>query len=193
MVATPSSSRVSSTSVPGVKNSRHSAVDDPLGLGGILHLFADRNAVALFDQSPDVSLGGVIAARLPLGCHLDRSVSVSPSASCAQEGILVEHFVEVAHPEEQNAVRMCRCLKRAYCRIAGRIPGIPASEPERRVLVVLRGRWGRHRRECSRGGQSTLRVRQAQHPLDRAVWGLKVEQMGLEPTTSSMRPRRSPN
>ena len=81
------------------------ALDHALRVLRILHLLADRDAVTHRDQLADVALGRVerdTRHRQALGAlgQRDRQQLVR------EHGVAVEHLVEVAHPEEEQAIGM---------------------------------------------------------------------------------------
>ena len=85
----------------------HGALDNPLGEPGVLHLLTDRDAKALRDELPQIAGGG-----------LDRDTRERDAvAACGQRDVqrarsdlrvLVEHLVEIAHPEEEDRVGVTR-------------------------------------------------------------------------------------
>ena len=100
--------------IPGVgqRSGRHDAHDfaahEALGLPGILDLFADGDAESLPDEPGDVAVGGVErhAAhrnRAAAGILRTRGERELERAG-GGERVLVEHLVEVAHPEKHDGV-----------------------------------------------------------------------------------------
>ncbi len=86
------------------------AFDDPFGLAGVLDLVADGHAKPLLDQARDVAVHGVKrhAAHgdgAAIGVFRARGERELERAG-GQQGVFVEHLVEVAHPEEQDGVAM---------------------------------------------------------------------------------------
>ena len=84
-------------------------IDQPLGLGGVLGLFADGDLVALGDQPRDVRLGGVVRHAAHGGTLGLGLVPVAGGQGQAQLlrgelGVLVEHLIEVAEAEEEEAI-----------------------------------------------------------------------------------------
>ena len=92
---------------PGRHDARHFAFHDPLGQLRVLHLVADRDAVAAGDHFPDVRLKLVVRKPrhrhrvLPLFAAGERQIQ-HPRA---EPGVVMKQLVEVAHPEKQNRVR----------------------------------------------------------------------------------------
>ena len=86
------------------------ALDDALGLARILDLIADGDAEALLHEARDVAVDRVkrhaahrdAAAVGVLGSRGERELE----RARGDEGVLVEHLVEVAHAEEQDRVAM---------------------------------------------------------------------------------------
>ena len=79
------------------------APDDSLGLLRILDLFADRDAVAAADQLPEVlgrGFGGHAGERHSITSGGQRDVQ-DPRREL---GVVVEHLVEIAHPEKEDRV-----------------------------------------------------------------------------------------
>ena len=95
------------------KRSRRDDPDDftphqPLGLLGILDLLANRDAKSFPDQPRDVAVGrvkGDAAHRDAIAAGVLRS-GRQRQFECARrhERVLVEHLVEVAHPEEHDRI-----------------------------------------------------------------------------------------
>ena len=87
---------------------RHFALDDALGLARILDLIADGDPVAFLHQPSDVRVGRVVghaahrngAAGPVLGARGQRQLQHARGG----ERVLVEHFVEVAHPKKHDGV-----------------------------------------------------------------------------------------
>ena len=80
-----------------------------LGQGGVLHLLADGDLVALGDKAGDVAVAGVVGD----AAHRDLVLLVlAPVAGgegqvqlpAGQLGILVEHLVEVAQAEKEDGI-----------------------------------------------------------------------------------------
>ena len=86
------------------------AVDEALGLLGILGLLADGDAVAGLEQAVDVGRARVVGD----AGHRDAAVALGAGgehdAEHARGGlrVLVEHLVEVAEAEEEDLVRVLR-------------------------------------------------------------------------------------
>ena len=84
------------------------ALDHALGLLRVLDLLADRDAIALLHQPRDVAVGGVKrhaahrhgGAGRVLRSRRQRQVE----RARRHQRVLVEHLVEIAHPEEQQRV-----------------------------------------------------------------------------------------
>src|SRR5262249_28894649 len=86
------------------------ALDDALRLAWILDLIADRDAKTLADQAGDVAVDcekrnaphrdapprGLLESR--------RELHIQPQRT--DQGVFIEHFVEVAHAEQQDGVAM---------------------------------------------------------------------------------------
>ena len=85
----------------------HFAAHDALGELRVFHLLADRDAMPRADQLPQV-----LGRRLHR--HAGERHAVAPGGERdaehprAQLGVVEEHLVEVAHPEEQDRVAMPR-------------------------------------------------------------------------------------
>ena len=89
------------------KDARHLAPDDLLGELRILHLVADRDAVAFSEQSREVALGGVVGnAAHGHGPFLVPGRELDLQFARGYLGVVVEEFVEVAHPEKEQGVGM---------------------------------------------------------------------------------------
>ncbi len=92
----------------GRDHAHHFTADDSLGLLGILHLLADGDAKALAHQPRHVGIAGVMrhaahrdgAAAGVLRARRQRELEGARRG----ERVLVEHLVEIAHPEEQDRV-----------------------------------------------------------------------------------------
>jgi hypothetical protein len=89
----------------------HGALHDPLREPRILDLLADRHAVSLLHEATQVLRGRL--HRHAGQRHLRRAAVVPRGQREVQRarrhlGVLVEHLVEVAHPEEQDRVGMPR-------------------------------------------------------------------------------------
>ena len=95
---------------PGRDDAHDLAFDDPLGLARILDLIADRDAKALLDEPRDITVHGVerhaahgnAAAVGVLRSGRQRQLE----RARGDEGVLVEHLVEVAHAEEHDGIAM---------------------------------------------------------------------------------------
>ena len=98
----------------GQRSRRHDAHDlaphQALGLPRILDLFADRNAKTLFHEASDVGVGSMkgdaahrdaLTARI-LGSRRERQLK----GPRRHQRVFIEHFVEVAHAEEENRIAM---------------------------------------------------------------------------------------
>ena len=96
----------------GQRAGRHDAynlaLDEALGLPRVFDLVADGDAEALFDEPADVSVDRVKRN----AAHRDAAAVGILGAGCQRqleragrdEGVLVEHFVEVAHPEQEDGI-----------------------------------------------------------------------------------------
>ena len=83
--------------------------DEALRRPGVLHLIAQGHRAARPQQLGDVAGGGVIgqpAQRHLVGLVLVAGGQGDVEQARAFDGVLVEHFVEVADPEKQNRVRV---------------------------------------------------------------------------------------
>ena len=85
----------------------------PLGGGGILHLLADSDLVALGDEPGDVGLAGVVGdaahGHLLLRCLLGVLVPGGQRQVQflgGQLGVVSKHLIEVAQPEKQDGIRV---------------------------------------------------------------------------------------
>ena len=86
----------------------------PLGGGGVLHLFADGHLVALGDEPGNVGLAGVIGDAAhgdPFFLRLGVFAVVSGGQGQVQLfggqlGIVGEHFIKVPQTEKQNGIRV---------------------------------------------------------------------------------------
>ncbi|HRN53057.1 MAG TPA: hypothetical protein PK788_06140 [Gemmatimonadaceae bacterium] len=113
----------------------HLALDDAFRELGILDLLADRHAESLRDESPQVLIRRFHrnARQRHLGCP-----AVVPRCQRETEyarrhlGVVEEHLVEIAHPEEQDRVGMPRL-------------DLPVLRHQRRLAATLHGR-----RTCAR-------------------------------------------
>ena len=82
-------------------------------LGRVLHLLADRDAEALADQRQQVALGRVhrhAAHRDVLAEMLAALGQRDVEGGAGRLGVGEEHLVEVAHPVEQQRIRMLRLV-----------------------------------------------------------------------------------
>ena len=91
----------------------HLPPDQPLGLLGILDLLANCHRKALLGQAGDVTGRGVVGHP----AHGDRLSPILPPGGQGNVqgggghlGVLEEHFVEIAHAVEQQAVRVAFLL-----------------------------------------------------------------------------------
>ena len=87
----------------GREYARDRAFNHALRVLRILHLFADRHPMAHRNKPADVALGGVVGHarhRQPFGALSQRD----RQQTMGEHGVAVEHLIEVAHPEEENAV-----------------------------------------------------------------------------------------
>ena len=86
------------------------ASDEALRLARVLDLIADRDAEPLFHQPSDVAIDGVkrdAAHRDPAAIRILRSRGERDlERARGDEGVFVEHLVEVAHPEEEDGIAM---------------------------------------------------------------------------------------
>ena len=92
--------------MPGRDDPDDVALDQPLGQLGILDLLADRRAQARLDDLGQVRVErrmGEPGHRHGVG-PLSREVSVRPEQGGGTLGVLAEHLVEVAHPEQQERI-----------------------------------------------------------------------------------------
>ena len=83
-------------------DARDLAFDDALGLARVLDLLADRRAVALLHELPQVPIEGVMrnaAHRDALVAGVLAARQCEPKGLGADARILVEHLVEVTHAE----------------------------------------------------------------------------------------------
>ena len=81
--------------------------DRALARRRIADLFADRDLVAGFDEARDISLCGMAGNtrhRHGIGVVLVARCQRDPEQFGAKPGVVVEDFVEVTHPEKQDAV-----------------------------------------------------------------------------------------
>ena len=89
-------------------DARHLALDHTFGLLRILDLIADRDPEASPDEPADVAIGGVeghAAHRHRVACRVLRPRRERQlERPRRRQRVLVEHLVEVAHPEEQDGV-----------------------------------------------------------------------------------------
>ena len=171
----------------GREDAGDGAIDDALGFLRVLDLVADGDAMALGDEAGEVVLRGVVGdpghgdALGPLG---ERDAQ----GLVGDFGVLVEELVEVAHAEEEEAVRVAL------------LEGLVLAH--RRGVALLGHRWSIPRRVEASGFRCAGARARKSPPCAGGPFVLpegldgglcEVEQMRLELTTSSMRPRRSPN
>jgi len=87
----------------GREDAGDGAIDDALGLFGILDLITDGDAVALFDEAAEVVFCRVMGdAR-----HGEAGGAFGEGETEGfgdGDGVVAEHFVEIAHAEEEDAV-----------------------------------------------------------------------------------------
>jgi hypothetical protein len=95
---------------PGRDDADDAALDEPFRFLGVLELLADGHPVARFEEPVDVRLGRVEGdAR-----HGDAPLALRPRGEHDPQdprgglGVLVEHLVEVAEPEEEDFVGVAR-------------------------------------------------------------------------------------
>jgi hypothetical protein len=84
----------------------HVAVHEAFGLGGVLDLLADGDAVAGADEAFDVALGGVVREAGHgdgVGAFVARGEGEAQVAG-AGLGVVKEDLVEIAHAEEEDGV-----------------------------------------------------------------------------------------
>ncbi len=93
---------------PGRDHPHDLALDHALGLLRVLHLLADGHPIALLDQPRDEAVRGVVGE--PAHRH-GRAAGVLRSRRQGEvqgagrhQRVLVEHLVEIAHPEEHDGV-----------------------------------------------------------------------------------------
>ena len=92
---------------PGGNRLDHLAPHDPLGLGGVLGLFADRDLPAELDQTFQVvveGLGGDSGQRYAARGPVVARGQGEPEETGALLGVLAEQFVEVPHAKENEVV-----------------------------------------------------------------------------------------
>ena len=82
---------------------------DALGGGGVLHLLADGDLVALGDQPGDISVAGVVGdaahgGALVLGLRPVPGGQGQVQLLTGHDGVLVEHLIEVAQAEKEDGV-----------------------------------------------------------------------------------------
>ena len=87
--------------------------DQTLGCGRVFHLLTDGHLVALGDQTGNIALAGVVgdtAHGNPVGIVLGLGAVAAGEGQVqlpgSGAGIFVEHLIEVAETEKENAVRM---------------------------------------------------------------------------------------
>ena len=108
------SSSVSSVSVPGVTRrttSRRTTLFAAalLRLGRVFDLLADRDAVAERDQPVQIFVGAVDrhAAHRDVAAEMLAALGQHDAERARGDlGVLEEQFVEIAHPVEQQAIRI---------------------------------------------------------------------------------------
>ena len=93
----------------GGDHTDHVPLDQALGQGGVLHLLADGHLVPFGDQARHVAFvaverhaahgGALFLPAVPAGQGQFQFLG-------REDCVVVEHFVEVAQPEEQNLVLM---------------------------------------------------------------------------------------
>ena len=85
----------------------HGPADDAFGELGVLDLLADRDPMALGDQPAQILGGrfhGNARQRDRGGAAVVAGRQRQPQLARGELGIVLEHFVEVAHPEEQDGL-----------------------------------------------------------------------------------------
>ncbi len=105
MVAAPRVEQVLLGQGAGGDDARHLAADQPPGLGGVLELLADGDAVAGVEQPGQVAVQGVV--RHPgHGYFLVALRQGNTQEARPQLRVLLEQFVEVAVAEKQEHARV---------------------------------------------------------------------------------------
>ena len=116
----------------GRDDAHHLAPHELLAAAGRLHLLAHRHLLALADEPGDIGVGGVMRDA-GHGRRLARGQRDLQEAR-AQVGILGEHLVEVAQPEQQEIVRVA-ALQLAVLLHHGRELGAASVRHARRRAV----------------------------------------------------------
>ena len=117
----------------------HRPAHESLGELRVLHLLADRDAVALGDEAAQVlgrRLDGHPGERDLGGTAVVARGEGQAQLARGELGVVLEHFVEVAHPEEQNGLRI-PSLDLAVLLHQRRVGRVGLRDPGRR-----RGRHG---------------------------------------------------
>ena len=89
----------------GGQHPGHGAIDDAGGLAWILDLVTDRHAMARLDHPAQVGLDGVVGDPRH-GDALGALGERDPQDAVGEHRVVVEHLVEVAHPEKKHAIRV---------------------------------------------------------------------------------------
>ena len=96
----------------GGDDADHIPLHQALGQGGILHLLADGNLIALGDEPGDIGLGAVIGHAAHGRAQLRVLHVPVPGGECQVQlpgghlGVVIEHLVKIAQPEKQQAIRV---------------------------------------------------------------------------------------
>ena len=94
---------------PGGDHADHLPLDQPFDELGVLHLFADGNLVALFDQPGNISVTAVIrdaAHRRPLLLPAVPAGQHQLKLAGSGNGVVKEHLIEITEAKEKNLVLM---------------------------------------------------------------------------------------
>ncbi len=127
-------------------NADHIPLHDPFCLPRIFHLLADGDLESVLDEPGDVTGRGVpgYAAEgngvlLPLVSRRQGDVQDGRR----RDGVVEEHLVEVAHPEEENAVGILLLERHILAHGGGQVPYSHRSPPRRvRSMVPFPERRG---------------------------------------------------
>jgi hypothetical protein len=144
------------------KDARDFTPDDLLGELGIFHLLADGDSIPLMKQAADVAVDCVIRH----AAHGNLALAVAGGQGDFQLAggefrILIKKFVEIAHAEEEQSVRMLRL-------------GSKVLPHQRRLCRIGGGSWG-----AGRHGNASIEHFRGRCRGQRGRWWIRLKLEGL--------------